>query len=114
MKLNGDSIKDFFINHGEKVAVVAVGGVLVFGIYSLFTPTIYANKPENLKTASDTAKQFVATVKYVPPAIVQKAPDPRDIVNDTTREVDPGIFSPPGPLNPSADSGGEKRRQPVL
>ncbi|MCA9053481.1 MAG: hypothetical protein KDA75_06570 [Planctomycetaceae bacterium] len=59
-KLNGEGIKQFFINHGEKVGLGVVGLVVV---YALATATWvpYDGDPEEIKTKAEEAKkQYLA------------------------------------------------------
>lgn len=89
MKLNGATVKGFFLNHGEKLVFAAVATVLVGGAYSLVAHETYQKEPDSLVKNSDAAIKYVHSSTWDPVREQVVVVDPNKLVDTGNVKLPP-------------------------
>ncbi|MCA9176209.1 MAG: hypothetical protein KDB14_17100 [Planctomycetales bacterium] len=117
MKLSGDTIKQFFVEHVEKIGFGVAMALVGLFVYSGLQLEGYKNTPSELKDLAAAASQRVASFKW-DEKLEQEELDPKRVFSEEVKAsslpVDPTGYSATKPLNPILDVPIVKRGDPEI
>ncbi|MGE0606321.1 MAG: hypothetical protein AB7O62_04275 [Pirellulales bacterium] len=114
MKLNGETIKSFFLHHGEKLVFAAVAAVLVGGGYALVTHESYQKTPQSLVQASESARKYVQEVTWDAAREQVVVVDPNKAIDNDRPKLDPKDWILVTAPTSGGETIGKARPQPEL
>ncbi len=112
MKLSGSSIRDFFVNHVEKMLFGAAILVLLLLAYGAIGRESINFEPQKLVDESQSAQQFIRDQKPTPVVIEQDIA--RKVQVQIKRPVQVSPYAVEGTLSKPMFRYAEKRREPPL